>query len=307
MISASSPGKIILFGEHAVVYGRPAIAAPVSQVRATAHVADSTQVELHLVDLDRMLLAPDSTHPLGKAIELVRAECGLSDVPPVKITIESTIPIASGLGSGAAIASALIRALHTHWQAPPDNATVNRLTYEIEKIFHGTPSGIDNTVVTYERPVYFRRAEPTNLIAPFTVKGRVDLLIADTGVKASTKAVVGDLRGRWAQARARYEIYFDQCATIVEKAKAALEQGDLPQLGRLMDANQAVLAEMGVSSAALETLIASARTAGAYGAKLSGAGGGGNLIALVDPADSDRIRQTLLDAGARRVIATTLE
>ena len=116
--------------------------------------------------------------------------------PDVTITIRSDIPIASGLGSGAAVSTALARALCAHSGAPLDEAALNGLIYEVEKIHHGTPSGIDNTVIVYERPVYFVRGQPIEQLtigAPFT------LLIGDTGKSASTRAAVAGVRELYEQ------------------------------------------------------------------------------------------------------------
>lgn len=306
---ATAPGKVILFGEHAVVYGRPAIAAPVSQVRAIATVRDRPDgpAVLLLPDLgERILLDATAEHPLAVAAQQVQRHLGRPQLPPLTVTVQSAIPIAGGLGSGAALAAALIRALLTHLDAPPAPQLVGDLTYEVEKLYHGTPSGIDNTVVALEQPVYFVRRSPRNQIEPFRVACPVALLIGDTGVRSSTRAAVEDVRRHWTAQPARFEALFDRCGALAEAARRALECGDLPELGRLMDANHAVLQEITVSSAELDRLTAVARAAGALGAKLSGAGRGGNMIALVHPETAVLVEQSLKEAGARQVLHTVL-
>jgi len=309
---ASAPGKIILFGEHAVVYGQPAIAAPVTQVRATVTIANSEPAGVRLIapDLGKAywLTEAQEHDPLARAVRLVEEATG-STLSQMTVTVRSTIPIASGLGSGAATAAALIRALTRHLsrQDLASDEQVCALAYEVEKIHHGTPSGIDNTVVAYEQPVYFVRQEPKNLIEPFAIAAPLHLLIADTGVRSATRHVVGDVRRQWQAERARFEEMFAACGRIAQAARTALEAGDVIQLGTLMDENQRWLEAMTVSSAELEKLIATARTAGALGAKLSGAGRGGNMIALVTPETQTSVRQALIKAGAFDVFASTVE
>jgi mevalonate kinase len=310
---ASAPGKVILFGEHAVVYGRPAIAAPVTQVRATALVENSSERGIRIIapdlEADFRLEEAAEDDPLALAARLVLAAAPVSVWPNLTITVQSQIPIASGLGSGAATAAATIRALAQHlglaeWAT---DERVSALTYQVEQIHHGTPSGIDNTVVAYERPVYFVRRQPQNLVEPFQVAAPLRLLVADTGVRSSTKIVVGDVRRQWQEDSARFEAIFDGCGRIAQAARAAIEQGRIEQLGRLMNENQVLLEEMTVSSPELERLVRAANTAGALGAKLSGAGRGGNMIALVEEGTEEVVREVLLAAEARTVLTSVIQ
>ena len=200
-------------------------------------------------------------------------------LPDLEITIRSTIPIASGLGSGAAVSTAIVRALAQWFDARLDDAEVNALVYEVEKLHHGTPSGIDNTVIAYQQPVYFIRGQA---IQTFKVAQPFKVAIGNTGVASPTKITVGDVRKGWEIDRARYEAWFDQIGAIVQQARSAIESGAIDQLGPLMDQNQALLRDLDVSSVELERLIFAAKQAGASGAKLVGGGRGGNMIALVD-------------------------
>jgi mevalonate kinase len=298
-----------------VVYGRPAIAVPVSQVGATVTVGDlnapaADGPRISAPDVDRYYAAAEAPadDPFGVAISLVQAAAGLDRLPPLDITIRSTIPIASGLGSGAATAAALIRALALKLDRPDLAADdrVNGLTYEVEKLHHGTPSGIDNTVVSYNRPVLFRRRQPRNQIDPFTVAAPVHLLIGDTGVASPTRDAVGDVRRAWQQDRPRFERLFDGCGRITDQVRSALESGAVEKVGPLLDENQRLLEQMTVSSPELERLIAAARAAGALGAKLSGGGRGGNMIAQVTPDTAQGVEDALRRAGAVRVLSTRL-
>lgn len=310
---ATAPGKIILFGEHAVVYGRPAIAAPVSQLRAKATVTHSSSNNCYIVapDLgrhDRLQDLP-ADDALALAARLVLEAAQLWQIPDVTIHVRSQIPIASGMGSGAAIAAAIIRALAQRLNRPDlqSNEAVSALTYEVEKIHHGTPSGIDNTVVAYEQPIWFVRQSPRNQIEPFSVAAPLRFVVADTGVRSSTRMVVEDVRRQYSQQPAAFTRIFDECGRIANVARQAIKWGDVPRVGQLMTENHAWLQQMTVSSPELDTLVAAALQAGAVGAKLSGAGRGGNMIALVaDEGGETAVCTALQQAGATAIITTVL-
>jgi mevalonate kinase len=308
---ASAPGKVILLGEHAVVYGRPAIAVPVRDVRATVTVTDERAgpgVTIHASDIGRTIEVTSAgvpvDEPLCTTVRNALAYLGVElDSVEWTLSIRSAIPVASGLGSGAAVATAIVRALSEHVGVSLDPAAVSAIVYETERIYHGTPSGVDNTVVAFEQPVYFCRGRPIEVLnvgQPFW------LAIADTGVPGLTRESVADVRAAWQGDRATYEGLFDQVAVLVDAARAALEDGRVEALGPLMNDNQRLLRALDVSSSELEALIAAALQSGAQGAKLSGGGRGGNAIALIEPGDAERerVRDALLAAGARSVMVT---
>ncbi len=303
-------GKAILFGEHAVVYRRPAIAVPVSNVTAQATLRTgppATGFWIDAPDVDQRYALRDAPadDPLAAILRLTSRHLGKT-LPPATLHVTSTVPLGRGLGSGAAVSTAIVRALAAFWGIELDPAEISPLVYEIERLHHGTPSGIDNTVIAFEQPVYFIKDRPIQRLRvaqPFT------LVIADTGQVAATHEVVGDLRRRWQADPARYEKYFDQIAAIVNQARTLIEQpqADMTALGSLMNDNQRLLETVGVSSAALQHLIDIARQAGALGAKLSGAGWGGNIIALVQPERAGDVAQALAQTGAAQVIKTTVQ
>jgi mevalonate kinase len=301
---------VILFGEHAVVYGRPALAVPVTDVQAVATVSDqwaSSGVTIYAHDIGCTIdvgLAGDD-EPLSLTVRNTLSALGLSyDQVHVAVQVRSSIPVASGMGSGAAVATAIVRALSEHLGRPLDVASVSSLVYETERVYHGTPSGIDNTVVAYEQPVYFCRELP---IAVLDVGRPFWLVVADSGVPSLTRDTVADVRVRWACCPATYERLFDRIGAVVDEARAAIEGGETARLGPLMADNQALLRQLGVSSAELERLIGAALEGGARGAKLSGGGRGGNIVAVVAQERVDRVRRNLLDAGAAQVIVTEVE
>ena len=337
MTKTTAPGKIILFGEHAVVYGQPALAVPVNQVYAEAEVLDipragiwinAPDIRLH-EELSR--LAPEN--PLASVISAVYAEIETRKVSSetfdkkypaeqkpsatyrneekpfgsktgIEIRITSTIPVASGLGSGAAVSVAIIRALSAHLAHPLDDKKVNEIAYEVEKIHHGTPSGIDNTVVTFGKPIFFIKEQPIevlNVVEPFTI------IIGDTGIPAPTKESVNDVRKLWEQNSSKMNTLFATAGSIAKTARQAIEGGYPERLGPLMNENQRILTEMGVSSPELDRLTEASLNVGASGAKLSGGGRGGNMIALSTKENAPTVVEALLEVGAKKVIVTEVQ
>ncbi len=307
-IFATAPGKVILFGEHAVVYGRPAIAIPISDVQAKAVITPDPLSITGIVTIDapdiqvkaRLAELPEN-NPLLRAVAVTLDEIHIGKPPALTIRVSSTIPLASGMGSGAAISVAMIRALAMYLGRPLPDARVSDLAFEVEKIYHGTPSGIDNTVIAFEKPVYFEREQPVQFLkVPYPFK----IVIADSGVQSSTAAVVADVRRLWNSDHDRIELLFDGIRSICEQGTLALEAGNLQIVGNLMNRNHALLRELTVSSEKLDYLVDTALNAGAIGAKLSGGGRGGNVIALVGNGDEDIIAEHLREAGAVRTIVT---
>jgi mevalonate kinase len=307
-LTASAPGKVILFGEHAVVYGKPAIAIPIIQVKAKATITANprgapgeVRIQAPDIKLDLQLAELKRTHPLAAAIQEVVSTLRVSHIPACTLRITSTIPIAAGLGSGAAVSVAIIRVLSSFLGKPLPDKRVSELAYEVEKLYHGTPSGIDNSVITYAKPVYYIKDQP---IKTLTVRRPLTLVIGDTGIQSSTKESVSEVRKAWKAHKERYESYFDSIEAITISARQFIEMGAIEQLGPLMDANHGILRKIGVSSPELDTLIEAAHTAGAWGAKLCGGGCGGNMIALVTSSKAAAVAKALEAAGAVGTIIT---
>ncbi|MCZ2127829.1 MAG: mevalonate kinase [Anaerolineales bacterium] len=306
-MKSSAPGKIILFGEHAVVYSRPALAAPIRQARVEAEVLDSDSpglwLDAPLINFHGELSALPADHPISRVFSDLFQRLSLSAPPDLRVSIKSDLPVAAGLGSGAAVSVALLRALSEFLHQPLPVEQVNQMTFEIEKLYHGSPSGIDNAVIAYDMPVYFIKGKPIETFAcakPFT------LVVADTGVPAPTKESVGGVRRLWLRDTNRFEALFDEIAQISTMARHFIETGRPEALGELMNQNHEFLQEMTVSSAELDALVATARKAGALGAKLSGGGRGGNMIALTNQAQAQSVAQALTSAGAVRTLITEI-
>lgn len=306
--TAVAPGKIILFGEHSVVYNRPAVAVPVNQVKATCRIeAGGSGHGIHIEAMDlgqRFRLHDlDDTNPLAAAILKTLPVCHQTAIPDLTLYVSSTIPIARGLGSGAAVSTAIVRALSQRLDCTLDNQAISEIVYQVEKIHHGTPSGIDNTVVAFAQPIFFQRGRP---ITRLWVKTPLTFIIGDTGIQSPTHKVVGDLRLRREADVERYEGFFDDMAAIAREARSAIEQGRVSAVGKCMLENQSILQTLGISSPELNHLVEVAMAHNALGAKLSGAGWGGNMIALVWPNQADEIRKALHVAGAVHTIVTTV-
>ncbi len=290
-------GKIILFGEHSVVYGKPAIAVPVASVRANARVKKGKGFITSVQTKERIPISSEHPFALAARNALKRVEA----VGFVDVELDSEIPVASGMGSGAACSVAIIRAIAAHNKVKLSDKDVSDIAYESEKLFHGTPSGIDNTAVSFEMPVWFIKGqEPETL----KIKKPFKIVIGYTGIKGKTKELVAAVRERKEKDEAKYNRLFDEMGEIATSARKAIERGNIDVLGPLMDRNHELLRAISVSSPELEKLVAAARNAGAKGAKLVGAGGGGNMIALTD--EPKKVKKALLVAGAKRVYVTTV-
>lgn len=309
-ISASAPGKIILCGEHAVVYGTPAIALPLTQVSTRTSIfahpinsAGEVRITASSIGLDSTLDLLSNQHPLRAAILMVEEELGITALPACEIHITTTLPLAAGLGSSASVTVSLVRALSQFMGYPFSDELVNKIAFEVEKIHHGTPSGIDNTVITYQTPVLFRRGSP---IEHLEILNAFTLVIADSGAASSTAETVAGVRERWLQDSKTFNGYFSRIGVLTDRISQVLRNGDLTENGSLLTENHEVLQSIGVSTSLLDRLVATALDAGATGAKLSGGGGGGNVIAIVESSLVSGVVQALTSCGAVRTIITTI-
>jgi mevalonate kinase len=303
---ATACGKIILLGEHAVVYGQPAIAIPVTTLRAQASLIpgpDACFLSAKDIGLEASLDALSAHQPLAFCIRLASDRLHIQ-VPHGTITLSSQIPVASGLGSGAAVSTALVRLLAVIAGRAIAPADTSAIVWEVERLYHGTPSGVDNTVIAWELPIWFVAGKKPH---PLRVADPVRLLIADSGIPGETKVAVGGLRQRWQEDPLRYQSLFDKIGALALAGRTALENGDMKTLGMAMTEDHGCLAQMGVSLPVLDRLVDSALSAGAWGAKLSGGGLGGHIIALIRPKDEIEIAHALRDAGATSVYATSLD
>ncbi len=277
MNQASACGKIILFGEHSAVYGYPAIAIPLKDLRITAIIEESVSDIIEENDQEKK-------DKIRKSLDTARELLGINK--KFRIKLISKIPIGAGLGSSAALNVALLRALKQDITAEK----TSEVAYEMEKIYHGTPSGIDTTVSAYEKPIFFIKMQKPEFIE---VKP-LNLVIANTGDRVPTKQVVAEVRERKEKEPEKYSKLMEEMGKIAVEAKSQLKEGSDEAIGKLMNRNQDLLEQIGVSSPELYELIAEAKKNGALGAKLSGAGKGGCIFVLAkNEKEAEKIRKHL--------------
>ncbi|MFU8830973.1 MAG: hydroxymethylglutaryl-CoA reductase, degradative [Wenzhouxiangella sp.] len=301
---AAGHGKIILLGEHAVVYGRHAIAAPVPlAIRARVEATDNG-VELIIPRWRlefRLHRQAKQKHSFEKSLDLVLKKLGLEG-RGMRIEAFPEVPRAMGLGGSAALAVATIRALDRCFELGLSDEEVNDLAFECERIAHGTPSGIDNTLSTYGRSMLYRAGEKP-LRQDIELSGPIELVVGISGIESLTASTVARVRKARKAHPVLYEGIFDQIDSLVLQSLDALREHRLDTLGEMMNVCQGLLNAMQISSWELEEMIQIARHCGALGAKLTGGGGGGSIIALTsgEPGAAARIKQGLKDAGYQAI------
>jgi len=299
---ASSHGKIILLGEHAVVYGNHAIAAPINlAIQAKVCPSDNG---IHLIIPrwgveEKLQKGIDHKYSIYKSLDLILEQLQLQD-HSMKIEVFPHLPRAMGLGGSAALAVAIIRALDHFYKLNLGDETINRLAYESERIAHGSASGIDNTLATYGRFILFRKGDPP-FIQELQVSQAIPMVVGISGVESLTAKMVAQVRSAWGKNQVLYERIFKDIDELTLEAVKAIEKYDLPHLGEMMNINQGLLNALQVSSRELEEMIDIARRNGALGAKLTGGGGGGAIIALC-PENPERIAKALKKAGYESLV-----
>ncbi|TNF87749.1 MAG: hydroxymethylglutaryl-CoA reductase, degradative, partial [Gammaproteobacteria bacterium] len=285
---SSACGKIILLGEHAVVYGRPAIALPIPLAVEALVRKGGNGIDLVIPrwGLEQKVKSGSGQglsgilHYILEQLELAKESMTIEVIPHV--------PRAMGLGGSSALAVAIIRAVDVAFGLSLSNERINRLAYECEKAAHGTPSGIDNTIATYGTPLLYQR-NTTQDSEEGAADARFDsiklaeplpLVIGITGRESLTANTVARVRQAWETHQARYDGIFDQIAALTRAGVDALRDGHFQELGELMNLCHGYLNALQLSTPELEELVHIARANGALGAKLTGGGGGGSMIAL---------------------------
>lgn len=306
---ASSHGKTILIGEHAVVYGAPALVLPVLDAEVVATVtpidgdagADGHQLDsaVHTGPLDT---APAAVMPTVTAVTATLRHFDAAG-RRFHVRVDSEVPTARGMGSSAAVAAAVTAAVADALGQTLDTETHHDLIQECERVAHGRPSGLDARGVVADAPVWFEggRIEPVALGARFT------FVVADTGVPGHTRAAVAAVRERYDADPSGVGSVVARIGELARRARGTLEDGDAQGLGATMDAAHRLLTDLDVSSDDLDRLVDAARAADALGAKLTGGGRGGCVLALAtDGTHAARIAAALRDAGASATWTTTI-
>ncbi|MGV9168872.1 MAG: mevalonate kinase [Promethearchaeia archaeon] len=309
MGTGSGKGKSILFGEHFVVYGLPALAAGIeSETVAKVRKKDSPGWTL---DDNRPAVPGYKAKKLDQqkdSIDNVIDFCGV-DLSNEGIHIEfaGDLVCASGVGASAASCVSLARALNDEFGLDMTDEEINEAAYEGEKAYHGTPSGIDNTASTFGGLVWYERdldgGSPT--FEKIKLDKVMNLIIGSTGLTASTVEVVGDVRSKKEEDPSWFEKIAEEYEQLVYDAREALVNLETKKVGRLMNKNHDLLKDLTVSCEELDSLTALARESGALGAKLTGTGRGGNMIALAkDKEAAEKIAASLEEGGAAGVWTT---
>jgi len=298
-------GKIILLGEHAVVYGRHALAVPIPDAVRAAAVRSDGPTTLTVRDWNYYsVIEPGSNEGVNAVVNLILERLGVAD-SRFSIDVASSLPPGMGLGSSAAVAVAISRAVAKCVGLEIEDADVNEIAFAAEKLNHGTPSGIDNTLSCYGKPMLFRNSA--------SLEGEVLLLdempplvIGFSHVAGSTYEQVAGVKGRFDQDESRYNAIFDQIDGISKAGAKALKAKQYQKLGSLMNLCHGLLNAIQVSTPDLENMVSIARQNGAMGAKLTGAGGGGSIVALC-PGTEDVVRSALHQAGYKTLQPTVIK
>jgi mevalonate kinase len=269
---ARANGKVILLGEHAVVYGVPAIAAGIERgVEARAQLSESATLRI----AERTAAAGDESD-LGRSFQALLAAL---NAPAVAVEATLELPPGSGLGASAALGVAIARAVLSALGQPADRARVLAAAAAWEGVYHGNPSGVDAAAAASDGCIWYERSAG---MRPLVLDRDLVLAIGLAGPPASTKLMVDGVARLLERRPTVVDKALEGIRALVKNARLCLESGDLPGLGSLMNYNQMLLSGLFVSTEGIERCCALAREAGALGAKLTGAGGGGAVIALCD-------------------------
>lgn len=294
-----APGKVILFGEHFVVAGKPAIGLAVTRY-AKVCVSESSNIEVYSTSLG--YIPPGSKHrELFEAL-LAAFKSTYGFEPRVSIHVDSEIPMGSGMGSSAVIAVALAHALLSYYGFKPTKEDVQKLAHEAEKAVHYKPSGVDTTLATYGGILYYKQGVFQKLNAE--LPREYSLVIVNTGVERSTGTVVREVLERYSRLGEAGIYIYEAAEKLVEKALEALRRGDAEALGELMLVNHGLLWAMGASCSTCDEVVHMLLRAGVTGAKVSGAGRGGIVVGISKSDVAERAVEELRKAGFQAFTAT---
>jgi len=296
--------KLILFGEHAVVYGRPAIAVPFP-----LEVKSTIKEKSGIITID----FPHYSGPIDRVpmhmqglVACIRETLNYLEQPfeGLLIQLDSAIPLGRGLGSSAAIAASLVRGLFSFYGREVSQKELLALVQISEVYAHGNPSGVDMATVSSEVPIWFQMGQETE---PIHIGAPLHVVVADSGRISDTHQTVKSVREKSLSEPFKIQQSMERFEKITVLAKRALAKGDPILLGRMLSLNHTELMDLGVSDEGLNLLVYTARKAGALGAKLTGAGKGGCMLALAkSPTHAEEISNKLKQAGAYQTWTFTI-
>lgn len=298
-------GKIILIGEHAAVYHKPAIALPCTAVQTTTRITPADKgiylyCDLYcgLVDDMPELLQSLRTVIYATLYALKKENASLH------IHIHSTIPIERGMGSSAAVSVSVIRALYHYFNRTLSDKLLTELSGIGEKIVHGNPSGLDATIVVKQHPILFKKNCP---LIPLSIHLTGYLIVADTGITGQTKKAIQQVEQLYQYNPVQHHSLIEKLETLTHQAAKDLTHGNLYQLGARLNKAHGCLQQLGVSHERLDQLVTVALDHQALGAKLTGGGLGGCMIALTDTLEhAQYIAKALEQHGAKQTYIQAL-
>jgi mevalonate kinase len=292
-------GKVILFNEHFVVHRIPGIASAIgAMTTARAEKAEGGGIEIE----DNRPATPgyiqSKLEQQKRSLDNMMKAAGFdADKNPIKITLGGDLFVASGIGASAASCTAIARALSDEFSLGFSDERINEIAYEGEKAYAGNPSGIDNTAATFGGLIWFQKGDP-NVIERIKLKEPVEIVMGNTGINADTEKAVAGVAERKEQNPEKYNELFNQAGKLVLQARKALEDFDLQRVGELMNENHRLLQGIEVSCKELDMLVDLARENGALGAKMTGGGLGGNMVALTPGKElQEKVAKAIHDAG----------
>jgi len=296
----SGYGKVILFGEHFVVHGIPGIVSAIDA--STDAEVKKAPKGINVKDERKTAKGYSEEKRLQQleSIERMLKAMGLDSKTPLDIRIGGTLPGFSGLGASAASSVAIARAISEELSLSLSDEKINQIAYEAEKAYAGNPSGIDNTAATYGGLMWFKKnpAGGPDSVEKLHMRRPIEIVIGSTGKVANTKAMVEGVADRKKKNPEKYNQIFKQAENLAVAGRKALENYDLKKVGELMNENHRLLQEICVSSKELDLLVDLTRKQRAFGAKLTGGGGGGCMVALTPGKDlQGKVASAIKTAG----------
>lgn len=300
-------GKVILFNEHFVVYGVPAIASAIgAKTTASVERKSGTGYELRDERPETPGYKAEKVEQQRESTELMLKHMAVdTSRSKYSITLGGDLLAASGVGASAASCAAIARAFSEELGLHYTDEQVNQAAYEGEKGYHGTPSGIDNTAATFGGLIWYRREGGAQLMERMKLQKPVEIVMGNTGIVADTKEVVAGVRQRKEREPEKYSELFKEADQLAQDARNSLDAFNLEEVGSYMNENHSLLREIGVSCKELDALVDVARNSGALGAKLTGGGRGGYMVALTPGAElQNRVAREINRAGGQTLITT---